>query len=380
MSARPLLRPLCQPYADLLERSEAYLAAVDLWASRGNAQTLANAVGVGKINVVAALAARSLRTPTYPVSHFQAASGLSPTAFNAALDILTTAISVPTGSSSSSSGPSTPSRYHSRDVPGSSHSTPASAGRGGRIRRAPNLDAPIPLVGHVQRGRTSSSASSPSSSSSQMSLQERAKAVMSGAAFGMSSSPSQQHKSPTTPTRRKLPGSSRPSSSSTSPSARQEKQRPSTNAAPASQQPSPSTPRSHRPVSAAATPTSSVKSTPRHQQRHLYTPSKRSRLGPGEMSDEEKGDEQVGEEAARKRRRVNGSPRKARKSQRSVAELDPYEELASRKLPIMLFPLCPLTAGRGRKASDENKTSRLADEWLQRWSGWLADEDEDILS
>lgn len=320
----------------------------------------------------------SLRTPTYPVSHFQAASGLSPGAFNAALDILSTAISAPTGSSFSSSGPSTPSRYHSRDVPGSSHSTPASAGRGGRIRRAPNLDAPIPLVGHVQRGRTSSSASSSSSPSAQMSLQERAKAVMSGAAFGMSSSPSQQHKSPTTPTRRKLPGSSRLPSSSASPSARQEK-RSSTDAVPASQQPSPSTPRSHRRVSAAATPTSSVKSTPRHQQRHLYTPSKRSRLGPGEMSDEENEEEQE-EEAARKRRRVNGSASKARKSQRSVAELDPYEELASRKLPIMLFPLCPLTAGKGGKASDENKTSRLADEWLQRWSGWLADEDEDILS
>lgn len=58
MSARPLLRPLCQPHTDLLERSEAYLAAVDLWASRGNAQTLANAVGSGKINVVAALAAK----------------------------------------------------------------------------------------------------------------------------------------------------------------------------------------------------------------------------------------------------------------------------------------------------------------------------------
>lgn len=57
-SGRQLLRSLCEPYVELLDKAESYLAMVDLWASRGNAATLASAVGAGKHAVVAGLAAK----------------------------------------------------------------------------------------------------------------------------------------------------------------------------------------------------------------------------------------------------------------------------------------------------------------------------------
>ncbi|CAO1624815.1 unnamed protein product [Parajaminaea phylloscopi] len=261
-SGRHLLRALCDPYPDLLDKAESYLALVELWAWRGNAATLSGAVGAGKHAVVAGLAARSLPTPTHPQRHFQAASGLSPRAFEAALDVIAPAVA------DTRSDASTPS---------------SSSGR--RTVKPRNLDSPQPLsatTGQAPRQSPAAahSAKSPSSTPTKT-LMQKAMEVQSGAAFGLGtptgsrpttprkhdalsarikSSPPQG--SPTTPTRaaRLTPGKSSPGSQARTPSA---------------------TPRSVRFESEAATPSSSASTSASQRQTHPYTPSKRSRLGPG---------------------------------------------------------------------------------------------------
>lgn len=59
MSSRQLLRPLCGLNPELLERSEAYLSAVNLWAeNKGHGQMIADRVGSGKFAAVVGLARR----------------------------------------------------------------------------------------------------------------------------------------------------------------------------------------------------------------------------------------------------------------------------------------------------------------------------------
>lgn len=181
------------------------------------------------------------------------------------------------------------------------------------------------------------------------------------------------------------------SSPSASPSSRQKDKQPSVGFASPSRaqsQTTPSTPRSHRPVNldktpttsqrnAAISPSSSVKSTPRHQQRHLYTPSKRSRLGPREDEDdsdaaEEEKEREAGRTVSGKRRRLNGSST-AKQQRRKPVPDDGFDYLASRKLPITLFPLCPLTGSGGVKDGKGSVVAaqRVVDDWLDQWGAWL---------
>lgn len=262
-SSRFLLRSMCDPYADLLDRAESYLASVEVWASKGNANILAEAVGAGKLAVVAGLAAKSLSTSTHPQSHFQQLSGLSPQAYRKALEAVAPALAT-RRKARDSAIPFTPRHEYS--------------GRRGSALSSPS------------DGRDAVAA--PSSASSAASLKERAMAVQSGAAFGRIGTSSGGSR-PSTPRKDGSPiNRSRGSPSSASGATA-----------------SPRTPTQHHSTYTAAqlsgsrsgsgshngpmTPSRSVRFEPlqqttsasRSQLEHPYTPSKRSRLGAGSRND-----------------------------------------------------------------------------------------------
>lgn len=183
-----------------------------------------------------ALGRCSLDKATIPESKFRASSGLSQKDFKTAVQLLGQAVS------EAAAQPRTPSKRRISGV---------------------NKDSPLPLSASKIHTPPSGRSGERTPGSSQKELMDLAKAVQSGAAFGVASSSS----GPSTPSRSAGKGHSATSASSTSPATPTHRKGSTVAASPGSHA---STPKSVRFDDQAAK--SAV---------HPYTPSKRSRLGPG---------------------------------------------------------------------------------------------------
>lgn len=205
---------------------------------------------------------RSLSNSTHPQKRFQAASGLSPRAFQQALEVIAPAVA------HLRSNPTTPSLSRRRSL------------------RPRNVDSSQSLVDTPER--TSQNDDTSLASSPAMTLMQKAVAVQSGAAFGMGTP---QGSRPSTPKRHdSLSARIVSASSVSSPSQKSQSTAPTrespcnvsagraTTSSQYSGGPSPLTTRSVRIYPYAATPTSTNASVSANYQ-HPYTPSKRSRLG-----------------------------------------------------------------------------------------------------
>ncbi|PWN47901.1 hypothetical protein IE53DRAFT_371067 [Violaceomyces palustris] len=86
-SRRAQIRSLCGPTGPLVDRTESYVAAIDIWAGQGNAKAIKN-VGPGLVAICAWLAAESLESDKLDKSTAERASGLTPAQFrNAEKDL-----------------------------------------------------------------------------------------------------------------------------------------------------------------------------------------------------------------------------------------------------------------------------------------------------
>ncbi|PWN20316.1 hypothetical protein BCV69DRAFT_283192 [Microstroma glucosiphilum] len=380
MSSRPLLRPLCDPYAVLLEKSELYLAVVNRWAAReGHERLVQEKVGIGKLAAIVGLAARSLLpdTPTHSLETLQRKSGLSPLAYKTALDHLQAAID---DHNKRQLAPRTPRKdYRSLSSPSYSYA--------GSDPRTPKSSA-------VRREKESAA------SGSGLSLKEKAQAVQSGAAFGLGTS------SPRTPHSHH----SRTSSSSAASPFRSPAQLHKKIAEGDTPVASPSTSRLRGEVPAtpssrliraaqAATPTggASRTSTPKSV-RFEATCGRNSRALAAEYDDGEEG-----QRTPSKRRRMSdrlevgdddvemGSPSSSARSSRRAT--DPHLDRRVRRktsgtgrssiseldddLPFVLFPLSrKISQGTKTQEKQVEEGQAVIKQWLHVWADRL-DEDSD---
>lgn len=258
--------------------------------------------------------------------HYQKQSGLSPNAFKIAMNVLSQAFAA------SETEPRTPSKRQ-------------------RVKRDLDND-------HILTSSPSSS-KTPSSGGSTMSLKERAMAVQNGSAFGMAS--------PTTP-RRRLQRSdstnSTPGKSALTPT-RSSLRTPSSHSRDG--QEDGGSPRSVRfsdhEDDPALTPRArisrSTSTTTAYE--HPYTPSKRSRLGPGDTVSSKRTRDDVDDQEAEDLaiNRLPTPKRSARKRQR-----------AEEQIGFALFPLDDLYLS---KMGITNSSDDQIDihKWLSRWGSWL---------
>ncbi|CAO1622056.1 unnamed protein product [Sympodiomycopsis kandeliae] len=334
MSSQPLLRVITHPHKHVLDRASSYLATIDQWsAKRGLSDVVREKTGGGggKLAVVAALAAQSLGSSykAHSEIHYQKQSGLSPNAFKLAMTFLSHALAA-----TSEMEPRTPSK---------------------RQRIARNLDDD----GILTSSPSSSSKTTTPGSGSGMSLKERAMAVQNGSAFGINN--------PSTP-RRRPQGSSTPTKNLLTPSRSSLRTPSSSSSNSRDGQDDGGSPRSVRfsdhEDDTAVTPKSrmSRSNSATTAYEHPYTPSKRSRLGPGDTPSHKRSrrgdaDEQESDSLA-----VGPllTPRQSARQSKRAAE----------QIGFALFPLDDVyLAKMGITHSSDDQID--VHKWLNRWGSWL---------